>query len=83
MAAGQSPEVARWKSIEICRGGNRKARRLTCIVDGDTGWEDGVKWRLYGVDTPEISRPACAKETRKAIAASPDHASEVGTSRVI
>ena len=69
MAASQSPAVTRWRSIEICRGGNRKARRLTCIVDGDTGWEDGVKWRLNGVDTPEISRPACAKERRTAIAA--------------
>jgi endonuclease YncB( thermonuclease family) len=42
---------------------------VTCIVDGDTGWEDGVKWRLYSVDTPELSRPACTNERRKAIAA--------------
>ena len=29
----------------VCSGGNRAARKLTCIVDGDTGWENGVKWR--------------------------------------
>jgi endonuclease YncB( thermonuclease family) len=58
-----------WTSIDICRGGNRKARRATCIVDGDTGWENGVKWRLYSVDTPELSSPACSNERRTGIAA--------------
>ena len=56
-------------SIGICDGGNRKARRVTCIVDGDTGWEGGVKWRLYSVDTPELSNPTCNNERSKAIAA--------------
>ena len=46
----------------VCSGGHRAARKLTCIVDGDTGWENGVKWRAQGVDTPEISHPECARE---------------------
>jgi len=33
-----------------------------CLVDGDTGWERGVKWRLTRVDTPEVSEPSCANE---------------------
>ena len=61
--------VMQQTSIGICQGGNRKARRVTCIVDGDTGWEDGVKWRLSSVDTPELSNPACNNERSKAIAA--------------
>lgn len=52
-----------------CSGGYRAERKLTCLVDGDTGWENGVKWRLIrrngGVDTPEISKPECEAELRK------------------
>lgn len=54
------PAVA--KDLPVCQGGNRAERKLTCIVDGDTGWERGVKWRLMGTDTPEISRPGCRAE---------------------
>ncbi len=54
------------RHIPLCSGGNRAERRLTCIVDGDTGWENGVKWRLTsrsgGVDAPEISKPECQAE---------------------
>ncbi|MCQ0990560.1 thermonuclease family protein [Jiella marina] len=48
--------------IGICSGPNRAERRVTCIVDGDTGWLEGEKWRMAGIDTPEISKPACARE---------------------
>ncbi|MEC5292643.1 thermonuclease family protein [Aurantimonas sp. C2-6-R+9] len=51
-------------AIPVCSGGDRAARKLTCIVDGDTGWERGVKWRALDVDTPEISQPECAEERR-------------------
>lgn len=52
-------------SIGVCKGGNRAANKATCIYDGDTGWEDGVKWRTLGVDTPEInSNAACARENQ-------------------
>jgi len=57
------------RSIPICTGRNRKARKVTCLVDGDTGWENGVKWRLYSIDTPELGNPACSNERSKAIAA--------------
>lgn len=50
-------------AIEICTGGNRAERKVTCLVDGDTGWEQGVKWRLSDVDTPEYHPHAeCAQE---------------------
>lgn len=49
-------------ALPVCEGGNRAERKLTCIVDGDTGWEAGVKWRMLGIDTPEISSPECEAE---------------------
>ncbi|MDX3929077.1 MAG: thermonuclease family protein [Shinella sp.] len=49
-------------AIELCVGGNRAARQVTCLVDGDTGWENGVKWRLVDIDAPEISKAECAEE---------------------
>lgn len=55
------PTAAR--AIELCKGDNRAERKLTCLVDGDTGWEGGVKWRLKGIDTPEYSASAeCHRE---------------------
>jgi hypothetical protein len=51
------------EAIEIYKGGNRAKRAVTCLVDGDTGWEAGVKWRLKGVDTPEYAANAeCDRE---------------------
>jgi endonuclease YncB( thermonuclease family) len=38
----------------VCHGGNRAARHVTCVVDGDTWWRDGVKYRLACVDAVEI-----------------------------
>ena len=59
------PAVAYAAPIDRCSGGNRAERKVTCIVDGDTGWERGVKWRLSAVDTPERgNRAACAAERR-------------------
>ena len=58
--------IANAAQINECRGGNRAERKVTCIVDGDTGWERGIKWRLAGVDTPEKGRhAACSAERRK------------------
>ncbi len=57
-----SPALA--GTIPVCSGGDRAARKLTCIIDGDTGWERGVKWRALNVDTPEISQSECAAEKR-------------------
>lgn len=36
--------------------------RRTCLVDGDTGWQDGVKWRLLDVDAPESGEAGCGRE---------------------
>jgi endonuclease YncB( thermonuclease family) len=54
-------------TISICTGWARA--RATCLVDGDTGWENGVKWRLSDVDTPEISKPGCPGELQQGLAA--------------
>ena len=56
-------------AIQVCSGGGRRARQVTCLVDGDTGWEQGVKWRLTNIDTPELSKPQCRHERATAIAA--------------
>ncbi len=55
--------------IPICSGGNRAGRRVSCLVDGDTGWEAGVKWRLLNVDAPELSSSQCQAERRMALRA--------------
>ncbi len=44
----------------VCVGSGR----ITCIVDGDTIWYQGNKIRIADIDTPEVSRPACAREAR-------------------
>lgn len=54
--------VTQAQAIEICSGGNRAARKVTCLVDGDTGWERGLKWRLLDIDTPETFEAACDQE---------------------
>lgn len=48
--------------IDVCKGGHRAARHVTCIYDGDTGWERGVKWRLLAIDAPELSGTQCQRE---------------------
>lgn len=53
--------------IPICSG--RARFSATCLVDGDTGWERGIKWRLRDVDTPEVSNPGCPAELRHGLAA--------------
>lgn len=55
--------------IPICTGGDRAARQVTCIIDGDSGWEHGRKWRAVDVDTPEIGHAECATERRAGEAA--------------
>lgn len=42
----------------VCGG----ARRVTCVVDGDTIWYEGAKIRIADIDTPEVSRPGCPRE---------------------
>jgi endonuclease YncB( thermonuclease family) len=49
-------------AIDICSGGNRAERKVTCVVDGDTIWQDGVKMRLLEIDTPETFEAQCDRE---------------------
>lgn len=41
----------------LCAGG-----RINCVVDGDTFWLAGVKYRIADIDTPETHSPRCAVE---------------------
>ncbi|MET3587858.1 endonuclease YncB(thermonuclease family) [Pseudorhizobium tarimense] len=50
------------EAIEICKGGDRAARGVTCLVDGDTLWQDGVKMRLLDIDAPETFDADCGRE---------------------
>lgn len=36
--------------------------RTTCVVDGDTFWLMGAKYRIADIDTPEIFSPKCNAE---------------------
>ena len=64
------PVPAAAATLSVCSGGDRAGRKLTCIVDGDTGWEHGVKWRYEAIDAPEMPEHAsCPTEARKAIQA--------------
>ncbi|HVK90738.1 MAG TPA: hypothetical protein VM468_04905 [Mycoplana sp.] len=45
-------------TFSICSG----AVRTTFVVDGDTLWLEGIKYRIADIDTPEISESKCAWE---------------------
>lgn len=45
------------------------ARRVTCVVDGDTLWWHGERLRLIGIDTPESHSPKCRVQSPLAGAA--------------
>lgn len=52
-------------SFPMCGDGPR----VTCVVDGDTFWHQGVKIRIADIDTPELSPPRCEAERVKGEAA--------------
>ena len=35
------------------------SKRITCVVDGDTLWLNGEKFRIQGFDTPETTTNLC------------------------
>jgi endonuclease YncB( thermonuclease family) len=45
------------------------AKRIDCVVDGDTFWMAGAKIRIADIDTPETHPPRCAAEARAGKAA--------------
>jgi len=52
--------------VPVCGSG----RRITCVVDGDTVWLGGTKYRLEEIDTPEKGALAeCMQEGLQAIEA--------------
>lgn len=51
-------------AIEKCSGGHRH----TCVVDGDTLWMEGVKYRPAGYDTPEPQTNICGGRREVALA---------------
>jgi endonuclease YncB( thermonuclease family) len=53
-----SPSIDVQVRFQLCTS----ATRINCVVDGDTIWHSGVKIRIADIDTPEISKPRCARE---------------------
>lgn len=54
--------------LRMCAQGERNTSTKTCIVDGDTFWLDGVKYRLEGYDTPEPQSNICGGAREIALA---------------
>ncbi|MFA5900304.1 MAG: thermonuclease family protein [Hyphomicrobium sp.] len=50
--------------LALCNG----APKRSCLIDGDTGRDNGRKWRLISIDAPELADPACEHEMQLAIA---------------
>ena len=66
IAAASIGQAAAHSAIQICGSG----KRVTCVVDGDTVWVEGVKYRFEDIDTPEKGALAeCMQEGLQAIAA--------------
>ncbi|WP_232314678.1 thermonuclease family protein [Sphingopyxis sp. QXT-31] len=47
-------------SFALCHSGGG----TNCVVDGDTFWFGGVKYRIADIDTPETHPARCAEEAR-------------------
>ena len=45
------------------------AKRITCVVDGDTIWFEGEKIRLMDYDTPEPTTNVCGGQIERDLAA--------------
>lgn len=52
------PDAAYAATFEKCGS----AKRINCVVDDDTFWHRGAKFRIAEINTPETSRPGCAYE---------------------
>ncbi|MEF2553419.1 hypothetical protein VQ042_19000 [Aurantimonas sp. A2-1-M11] len=51
------------RTIPVCSGSDQAERKLTRIVDGETGGKRGVRWRALNVKPPEMSQLECAAES--------------------
>ena len=54
--------------LRMCEQGERNTATKTCLVDGDTIWLDGVKYRLADFDTPEPQTHICGGQAEVALA---------------
>jgi micrococcal nuclease len=63
LATAPAPVVASAPEAALVRDFDRCGFvRITCVVDGDTFWLDGTKYRIADINTPEVSSPQCARE---------------------
>ncbi|MCX8571110.1 thermonuclease family protein [Aminobacter sp. MET-1] len=61
-----APALAQSGSFPLCSYG----KRSQCVVDGDTFWHGGEKYRLKDIDAPEIAGGAkCQHEYQTGVAA--------------
>lgn len=51
-------------AIEMCGSGPR----VNCVVDGDTFWLNGEKYRAMGYDTPEPTTNLCGGDEERRLA---------------
>lgn len=61
LRAGVAP-VAQGRVVESRFGLCAGPVRITCVVDGDTIWLEGVKIRVADLNTPETGAPQCPAE---------------------
>lgn len=66
LAAPPDPVAAASPHFVVCHYGKPNA---ACVVDGDTWWWNGEKFRAEGYDSPELGPPNCPGPARGAVAA--------------
>ena|SRR3569833_406352 len=54
--------------LRMCAEGERNTSTKTCVVDGDTLWINGTKYRLESFDTPEPMTDICGGDAEVALA---------------
>ena len=71
---GACKHAARWLLVcaTVCLGGVAAAGDVApsaaiTVIDGDTVEQAGQRWRLAGIDAPEIHRAKCPEERRRGI----------------
>ena len=57
---GQAPSSS--EQYEATFGRCSGPIRINCVVDGDTFWLKGTKYRIADINAPEVSSPQCGSE---------------------
>lgn len=55
-------------NLRMCGSGQENTPTKTCLVDGDTVWLRGTKYRMEGYDTPEPQSQICGGAAEVALA---------------